>query len=183
MDQSIEIELLNESTEKLNEYVRSLVRSKKVDQADSFCEEKYVQIAAMGFYKRIFDYFIKHAENDEATVKADIADIYESVNARLPGRAEISPTSEYISINAEEGVALNLSASDPENLSVTVCVPPPPRWSLSNREPDEDALDNDPQMSEPDGKEEKAPLRFPTSRLGAFCKATEHISGTHRVRI
>ena len=194
MDQDIERSLLQDTVKKFNEYVRFLVRNKRRHQADGFCEEKYARIATTGFLKKILAYFIEHDENDETEAGVDQVNLYEYVNGKLPGRVEkvkTSPNSELhegdslnepIGINVEEGVTLKLEAEDLSTLSVTICVPPPQSWYIRPREQDKDALDNGPQMPEPDGKEENAPLKFPKSRLGAFCKAAEHIyKNAHRL--
>ena len=89
MDKNTEIRLLDEATEKMNEYVRLLVRSKKTEQADSFCEEKYARIATTGFFKRILAYFIQYDESEEVKVSAEPTGIYEFVNAKLPGRTQL----------------------------------------------------------------------------------------------
>ena len=173
LERNIETKLLDETTRNLNEYVRALVRNKRHRQADSFCEKKYAQIATTGFLKKILAYFIEHDENDEVNVRADLAGIYEFVNVQLPGRAEIVSTSDHISINAEEGVTLELRVPDPETLAVTVCVPPPKIWYTPPEQEAEKTIDLP--IEEPDGNEEKAPLIFPARRIGAFCKAAEHI--------
>ncbi|MCR5330850.1 MAG: DUF4116 domain-containing protein [Lachnospiraceae bacterium] len=209
MDQLIEIRLLDEATEKMNEYVRSLVRNGQYERADSFCEKKYARIASTGFLKKILTYFIEHEEPGENESIPGLSGIYEYVNAKLPGSAGIVGnssndantgacedntsdkntgtyenyrTGEYISINVEEGVTLHLWVSDTDTLAVTVCVPASEvRYSPEDEET-KIQPHHDLQISEPDGHEENAPLSFPVSGLGAFCAAAEHIyKNAHRL--
>ena len=89
MNQHTEIALLDAATEKMNEYVRALVRNKKVKEADSYCDEKYAQIAATGFFKKILAYFTDRGADDDVCEGADLAGVYEFVSAQLPDRAKL----------------------------------------------------------------------------------------------
>ena len=141
MDQHTEIALLDEATERMNVYVRALVRNKKVKEADAFCDEKYAQIAAAGFFKRILAHFTERGNNDDVCAGADTAGIYEYVSAKLPDRAKfVQNTADgkndgtgrdgYISIDVGEKVTLKLWISGPGTLAATVCVPPPEVWKV-----------------------------------------------------
>jgi hypothetical protein len=198
MDQHTEIALLDEATEKLNGYVRALVRNKKVKEADAFCDEKYAQIAATGFFKSILAHFTERGNDDDVCAGADTAGIYEFVSAKLPGRAGFVQNTAlgkdcgsggdgaagdgYISIDVGEKVTLKLWISGPGTLAATVCVPPPEVWKVPAENEATGTQPDDPQTQAPDGQEEKAPLIFPIRRIAAFCEAAEHIyKNAHRL--
>ena len=192
MDQHTEIALLDEATEKLNGYVRALVRNKKAKEADAFCDEKYAQIAATGFFKSILAHFTERGNDDEVCAGADTAGIYEFVSAKLPGRAGFVRNTTlgtccgtddgYISIDVGEKVTLKLWISGPGTLAATVCVPPPEVWKVPVENEVTGTQPDDPLLQAPDGQEEKAPLIFPVRRIAAFCEAAEHIyKNAHRL--
>ena len=160
---------MDEATEKLNRYVRALVREKKGKKAQAFCEEKYPQIALTGFLKRVISG--RMAQDGEKDAEAAWENPYEIVRDRLSGKMEIAdPLSGAepagtISIHAGEGVVLKLRRDDSGECEVSVCVP--------GKEGGSEVNWTDPDM--PDGKEEAEPLRFTPERLGAFCRAAEYV--------
>ncbi len=164
--------LMDEATEKLNQYVRALVREKKGRQARAFCEEKYPQIALTGFLKRVISARIgQDKENSHTDPGASFDETYRFVSSRLSGKTEVTrepaetDPSECIVIHAGEGVSLRLQRGASGDFEITVRVPADKKSSKSSL--------TDPDM--PDGKEEAAPLMLPPDRLGAFCSAAEYV--------
>lgn len=161
MADDFERKTMDEATDKLNLYVKSLVKNKKNKQAEAFCEEKYAEIALTGFLKRMISAFIeKGGESGTAP-----SDTLEFIRDRLSGKTKVKAGSGYVRIDAGEGAALILKGDGTENYEVTVCVPE--KKEHSNDFP------NDPDT--PDGKEEKTPLSFAPDKLGAFCAAAEYV--------
>ncbi|GEM_PF-1890553 len=165
--------MMDEATEKLNQYIRALLKQKKGKQVRAFGEEKYEQIALTGFIKRIINALILQ-NTDNAAVSPEKTD--EFVRQRLSGKMKISgsmsgeaDSSGCMVIDVGEGVSLRLQRGDSGNYVVSVCVP------LKNKEISDvsDVSPADPDM--PDGKEEAKPLSFAPDRLDAFCRAAEYI--------
>ena len=163
--------IMDEATEKLNQYVRSLVRAKQSKQAEAFCEGSYAHIAWTGFLKRLIAARITQDTDKPADTDAAPENLYETVRNRLSGKMKIDATLsksndvEWIEIHAGEGVVLKLQRDDSGDCSVTVCVP-------ENHDISDD-IPADPNM--PDGKEEAKPLTFSATQIDAFCSAAEYI--------
>ena len=171
MDEDRARELMNEATEKLDLYVRALVKEKKNRQAQAFCEEKYARIALMGLLKKIISEVIAEDKENEADTAASERG-FAFVCERLSGKTEpAGPLSEtepgrQLDIHVGEGVVLRLRRDGSGDYEAAVLVPAKGSPSA------DDAADPD----MPDGKEEAEPLRFAPDRLKAFCKAAEYIS-------
>ena len=171
--------MMDEATEKLNQYIRALLKEKKGKEVRAFGEEKYAQIALTGFIKRIIDALIsQYTDNPaDAAVSPEKAD--EFVRQRLSGKMKISGpksetnTSDYIVIHVGEGVTLKLGRDNSGNCEVSVCVPINVNNVTNVNEEISGVSPADPDM--PDGKEEAKSLWFAADQLDAFCRAAEYI--------
>ena len=155
--------IMDEAIEKLDRYVRALVKDKKEKQAEAFCEEKYAQIALTGFLKRIISALIeKGTENGAETASGET---YEIIRAGLPEKIKVTEQNGCVVTNVGEGVTLKLWKDVSGDYETAVCVPGKDENSKFGM--------TDPNM--PDGKEEAEPLKFSPGKLGAFCSAAEYI--------